>query len=37
MVLTKKSEKLCFSGKSFLLHVASQGTQLKINNIQELS
>jgi len=36
----KKSEKFCFSGKPFLLHVTSQGTQvhrdLKINDIKEL-
>jgi len=36
----KKSEKFCFSGKPFLLHVTSQGKRvhrdLKINDVQEL-
>jgi hypothetical protein len=40
MVLTKKIREVLFSGKPFLLHVTSQGTQvhrdLKSNDIQEL-
>jgi hypothetical protein len=40
MVLTKKIREMFFSGKPFLLHFTSQGTQvhrdLKINNVQAL-